>query len=334
MRNNSLADGIRQRHRCLSPSLDERQLRLWAASEARSVGYGGISLVARITGLARSTIHAGVAELDAPVAGRIRRPGAGRKPHTQTQPTLLAALDMLVEPVSRGDPESSLRWTCKSLRQLAGELTRQGFAVSRGVVGALLREAGYSLQGNRKTVEGSQHPDRNAQFEFIAAAVTSARRRKQPAISVDTKKKELVGNYKNGGVEWCPKGRPTEVLVHDFPDAATGKAIPYGVYDLGANAGFVSVGTDHDTAAFAAATIGRWWWRMGRPLYPRATEVLVMADGGGSNASRSRLWKVELQKLADGLGLLQDHSRQSCSRLVLCFYFLYVLGLPPPGCDS
>ena len=298
------AEGIRLRHRSLSSSLDERQLRLWAASEAKAVGYGGITLVAEISGLARSTIHAGLAELESPWnSDRIRQPGAGRKRHTETQPDLLAALDALVEPVSRGDPESPLRWSCKSLRRLETELKRQGFEVSRRVVGELLREAGYSLQGNRKTVEGNQHPDRNAQFEFISAAVKSARRRKQPAISVDTKKKELVGNYKNSGVDWCPKGQPTEVRVHDFQDPALGKAIPYGVYDVGANAGFVSVGIDHDTAAFAAATIDRWWRRMGRPLYPKATELLVMADGGGSNASRSRLWKLELQKLADRLKL-------------------------------
>jgi len=295
-----LAEGIRLRHTSLSPSLDERQPRLWAASEAKAAGYGGISLVARIGGLARSTIHIGLAELDAWLpTGRIRKAGAGRKRHIETQPELLATLDALVEPMSRGDPESPLRWSCKSTRRLQAELKRQGFAVSHRVVGDLLREAEYSLQGNRKTLEGKQHPDRNAPFEFIAAAVKSARRRKQPAISVDTKKKELVGNFKNGGVDWCPAGRPTEVRVHDFPDAELGKAIPYGVYDLRANAGFVSVGIDHDTAAFAAATIRRWWWRMGRPLDPEASELLVTADGGGSNASRSRLWKVELQKLAD-----------------------------------
>jgi len=285
-----------------SPSLDERQLRLWAATEAKTAGYGGVSLVSRISGLARSTIHVGLAELaTGPTPGRIRKPGAGRKRRTETQPALLAALDMLVEPASRGDPDSPLRWSCKSLRRLEAELKHHGFAVSRRVVGDLLREAGYSLQGNRKTVEGTQHPDRNAQFEFIAAAVKSAQRRKQPVISVDTKKKELVGNFKNGGVDWRPVGQPTEVLVHDFPDDAVGKAIPYGVYDLRANAGFVSVGIDHDTAAFATATIRRWWWQMGRPLYPQATELMVTADGGGSNASRSRRWKVELQKLADQL---------------------------------
>ncbi len=301
MRNPAFAEGIRQRPRSLSPSLDERQLRLWAAREAKAAGYGGISLVARISGLSRPTIHAGLAELDEapPVPCRVRRKGAGRKRHTETQPELLAALDALMEPLSRGDPESPRRWTCKSLRRLEAELKRQGFAVSHRVVGDLLREAEYSLQGNRKTVEGNRHPDRNAQFEFIAAAVKSARRRKQPAISVDTKKKELVGNYKNAGDDWCPVGRPTEVRVHDFQDAGLGKAIPYGVYDQRANAGFVSVGIDHDTAAFAATTIRRWWWRMGRPLDPEATERLVTADGGGSDASRSRLWKVELQKMAD-----------------------------------
>ena len=304
MRNSALAEGIRQRHRSLSPSLDERQLRLWAASEAKAAGYGGISLVARISGLARSTIHVGLVELDSGrTTDRIRRAGAGRKRHTQTQPELLAALDALVEPWARGDPESPLRWTCKSLRRLQAELKSQGFEVSHRVVGDLLREAEYSLQGNRKTVEGKQHPDRNAQFEFIAAAVKSAHRRRQPAISVDTKKKELVGNFKNAGVDWCPAGQPTKVRVHDFQDEELGKAIPYGVCDLRANAGFVSVGIDHDTAAFAAATIRRWWWRMGRPLYPEASELLVTADGGGSNASRSRLWKVELQKLADDIRL-------------------------------
>ena len=300
MKTKDHAVGIRQRYELLSPTWDERQRRLWAAGEAKVVGYGGISLVAAQTGISRRAIHAGLKELSSATAtDRIRKAGAGRKRHTETQPELLAALDALVEPLARGDPESPLRWSCKSLRRLQAELKSQGFEVSHRVVGDLLREAEYSLQGNRKTVEGKQHPDRNAQFEFIAAAVKSAHRRKQPAISVDTKKKELVGNYKNAGVDWCPSGRPTEVRVHDFQDEELGKAIPYGVYDLRANAGFVSVGIDHDTAAFAAATIRRWWWRMGRPLYPGATELLVTADGGGSNASRSRLWKVELQKLAD-----------------------------------
>ena len=303
MKTTDNAEGIRQRYELLSPTWDERQRRLWAAGEAKVVGYGGISLVSSETGISRRAIHAGLKELSSATAtDRIRKAGAGRKRHTETQPELLAALDALVEPFARGDPESPLRWTCKSLRRLRAELKRQGFQVSHRVVGDLLREAEYSLQGNRNTVEGNQHPDRNAQFEFIAATVKSAQRRKQPAISVDPKKKELVGNYKNGGVDWCPVGQPTEVQVHDFPDAELGKAIPYGVYDLRANAGFVSVGIDHDTAAFATATIRRWWWRMGRPLYPEARELLVTADGGGSNASRSRLWKVELQKLADDIG--------------------------------
>ena len=304
MGNPTLAEGIRQRHRSLSPSLDEWQRRRWAAAEAKAFGYGGVSLVARISGLARSTIRIGLDELDSPgPTDRIRKSGGGRKGYSETQPGLLAALDGLVEPVSRGDPESPLRWSCKSTRSLAAELRSQGYRVSHQRVAELLREAGYSLQGNRKAVEGNQHPDRNAQFEFIAAAVKSARRRKQPAISVDAKKKELVGNFKNTGVDWRPVGCPVEVRVHDFQDPALGKAIPYGVYDLGANAGFVGVGTDHGTAAFAAETIRRWWWRMGRPRYSEARELLVTADGGGSNASRSRLWKMELQKLADRLKL-------------------------------
>ena len=301
MRNSNLAEGIRQRHRSLSPWLDERQLRLWAASEAKAAGYGGISLVARISGLSRPTIHAGLTELDGEsmATDRIRKPGAGRKPHRETQPELLVALDMLVEPSSRGDPESPLRWTCKSLRNLQTELEGQGFEVSHRVVGDLLREAGYSLQANCKTLEGNQHPDRNAQFAFIAAAVQSAQRRHQPVISVDTKKKELVGNYKNPGRNWEAKGQPVCVKVHDFPDKTLGKAIPYGVYDLRANAAFVSVGIDHDTSAFATAAIHRWWQRMGRSLYPETRELLITADGGGSNGVRCRLWKVALQKLAD-----------------------------------
>ena len=305
MRNDTQAEGIRQRHTSLSPSLDERQLRLWAASEAKAIGYGGISLVSRISGLARSTIHTGLAELDAEVmTDRVRKVGAGRKRHTATQPDLLAALDRLVEPASRGDPESSLRWTIKSTRRLATELQHQGFQVSHQRVAGLLHELGYSLQANRKTVEGNQHPDRNAQFEFIAAAVKRQQRRGQPVISVDTKKKELVGNYRNSGDVWCPKGEPIEVEVHDFADKLLGKAIPYGVYDLSENTGWVSIGVDHDTSAFATATISRWWRCMGQPCYPKARELLITADGGGSNASRSRLWQIELQKLSDTLGLM------------------------------
>jgi hypothetical protein len=304
MRTDARADGIRHRFELLSPIWDERQRRLWAASEAQAVGYGGVSLVARITGVSRPTIHAGIRDLAEGLTGdRVRRPGAGPRRRTATQPGLLAALDALVEPASRGDPGAPLRWTCKSLRWLAAELGGQGFAVSHRVVGDLLREAGYSLQANRKTVEGNQHPDRNAQFEYIAARVGRHRRRGLPVISVDTKKKELVGNFKNAGAGWRPKGCPIAVRVHDFADPVLGKAIPYGVYDVVANAGWVSVGVDHDTAAFAVATIGRWWRAMGRPRYPTATELLVTADGGGSNGSRSRLWKVELQRLADDTGL-------------------------------
>jgi hypothetical protein len=304
MRRDTLAEGIRQRHSALASTWDERQRRLWAASEANAIGYGGVSLVARVTGISRRAIHDSLKELPAAFQERrIRRPGGGRKSHVHTQPDLLAALDVLVEPASRGDPESPLRWTCKSTRRLAAELRAQGYRVSRRLVGDLLREAGYSLQANRKTIEGLQHPDRNAQFEFIAATVKRQQRRGQPVISVDAKKKELVGNYRNTGPDWRPRGCPTEVRVHDFQDARLGKAIPYGVYDLTANAGWVSIGVDHDTAAFAAATIQRWWWFMGRRRYPQAGELLITADGGGSNASRSRLWKVELQKLADATGL-------------------------------
>jgi Rhodopirellula transposase DDE domain len=304
MRNDVYAEGIRQRFDLLSPTWNERQRRLWAASEARAIGYGGVSLVSRVTGISRPTIHAGLTELPAVAAEpRIRRAGAGRKSHTEVQPDLLAALDLLVEPASRGDPESPLRWTVKSTRRLAEELTGQGYRVSHQLVAELLRDAGYSLQANRKTIEGSQHPDRNGQFDFIAVAVKRQQRRNQPVISVDTKKKELVGNYRNSGPDWRPRGCPTSVRVHDFQDKTLGKAIPYGVYDLTANAGWVSIGVDHDTAAFATATIQRWWWFMGRPRYPQATELLITADGGGSNASRSRLWKVELQKLADSIGL-------------------------------
>jgi transposase len=239
----------------------------------------------------------------ASIAHRVRRAGAGPKALTAKQPGLLAALDALVEPTSRGDPESPLRWTCKSVRRLAAELQRQGYTIGRQKVAELLKELGYSLQGNRKTREGNQHPDRNAQFEYIAGQVRRFQNRAQPVISVDTKKKELVGNFKNVGKEWCRQGKPAEVNVHDFMDKKLGKAIPYGVYDLTANAGWVSVGTDHDTADFAVATIRRWWHKMGRSLYPWATALLVTADGGGSNSFRNRRWKVALQRLANELKL-------------------------------
>ena len=300
---------IRRKYRALRPEMDERMRRQWAAAEARDQGWGGVSAVARATGLSRTTITAGLAELKLPArrrsveASRVRRPGAGRPSLTLTDPKLLTALEKLIEPVTRGDPESPLRWTCKSTRRLAEELTNQRHPVSSRTVAGLLHEAGYSLQANRKTREGSSHPDRNAQFQYINRQVRSFQNQSQPAISVDTKKKELVGDFKNGGREWRPKGKPAEVRVHDFQDPMLGKAIPYGVYDMVNNQGWVSVGIDHDTAQFAANSIRRWWNRMGRHRFPRASKLLITADGGGSNSSRSRLWKVSLQKLADDLDL-------------------------------
>jgi Rhodopirellula transposase DDE domain len=300
---------IRRKYQMLLPEMDERLRRQWAAAEARELGWGGISLVARATGLSRPTITAGMRELDQPdarratEAGRVRRPGGGRRPLTATDPGLLAALEALLEPVTRGDPESPLRWTCKSTRRLAEELTRQDHPVGPRTVAALLHAAGYSLQANRKTREGSRHPDRNAQFEFINASVARFVLADQPAISVDTKKKELVGDFKNGGRQWRRAGDPEEVRVHDFLDQTLGKAIPYGIYDMVNNQGWVSVGIDHDTARFATNSIRRWWYEMGQDRFPRAGELLVTADGGGSNGTRNRLWKVSLQDLADELGL-------------------------------
>jgi hypothetical protein len=273
------------------------------------LGWGGVSIVATATGMSRMTIRAGMRELDLPIrqreaeALRVRRPGGGRRPLTESDPELLAALEVLIEPTTRGDPESPLRWTCKSTRRLAQELTRQKHAASPSTVARLLHAAGYSLQANRKTTEGESHPDRNAQFEYINAQVERFLQRGQPAISVDTKKKELVGDFKNGGREWRPQGDPEKVRVHDFQDRDLGKAIPYGVYDLLNNQGWVSVGIDHDTAEFAVASIRRWWRQMGQRRFPQARELLITADGGGSNGSRSRLWKVSLQKLADELEL-------------------------------
>ena len=303
---------IERRFRRLEPELNERTRRMWAASEALELGHGGISAVARATGLAYGSIRAGIAELKAPGrrqaqglsgAGRIRRPGAGRKPSTQKDAQLLPALLALVEPGARGDPQSPLQWTIKSTRVLARELTRQQHSVSHATVAALLEQAEFSLQGNRKTREGGLHPDRNAQFEHINAKVRDFLQRDQPAISVDTKKKELIGDFKNAGREYRPKGQPETVRVHDFLDKELGKAIPYGVYDLCHNQGWVSVGIDHDTAHFAANTIARWWKEMGAERFPKATALLIMADGGGSNSSRNRLWKVALQGLADKLAL-------------------------------
>ena len=291
----------------LGPVLDERTRRAVAAAEARALGYGGVSLVARVTGLARSTLRRGIVELEAPEvaapADRVRRRGGGRKRLAVRDRTLLADLEVLVDPVTRGDPESPLRWTSKSLVKLAGALRERGHRISGRVVGEVLKGLGYSLQGTRKTVEGADHPDRDAQFEHINTQAQAFQQRGQPVISVDTKKKELVGAFKNGGREWQPQGQPEAVNVHDFPSQAVGRAIPYGVYDLTHNEGWVSVGTDHDTAEFAVETIRRWWRHMGAPAYVGATEVLVTADGGGSNSSRSRLWKVALQRFADESGL-------------------------------
>ena len=294
----------------LGPGLDERTRRVVAAAEARALGRGGVTLVGQVTGLARSTLRRGIDELEAPdtaaPAARVRRPGGGRKPLTAHDPTLLRDLEALVDPVTRGDPESPLRWTSKSLAKLAGALQAQGHRISGRVVGELLKGVGYSLQATRKTTEGAAHPDRDAQFEHINAQAQSFQARGQPVVSVDTKKKELVGDFKNGGREWQPHGAPEAVRVHDFPSQAVGRAIPYGVYDVGANVGWVSVGTDHDTAAFAVETIRRWWHQMGGPTYRGATDLLITADGGdggGSNSSRSRLWKVALQRFADESGL-------------------------------
>ncbi len=283
--------------------------RQWAAAEARDLGWGGVTAVARATGLSRVTITAGLRELRQPAkqrtveATRVRRPGGGRRALTVSDPAVLAALEALIEPMTRGDPESPLRWTCKSTRRLADELTRQDHPVGARTVATLLRQAGYSLQANRKTREGSSHPDRNAQFEYINTLVRRFQNRGQPAVSVDTKKKELVGDFKNAGRTWQLKGQPEDVRVHDFRDPTLGKVIPYGVYDLANNQGWVSVGIDHDTAQFATTSIRRWWTQMGRHRFPRASALLITADGGGSNSPRSRLWRVSLQKLADALAL-------------------------------
>jgi len=293
---------IRQRFSRLEAWLDERSRRLWAAAESAAHGRGGISLVARASGVSRRAIAVGLAELrkkpDRAEGTRlpVRQKGGGRKKTSVKDPNLLRDLEKLLEPVTRGDPQSPLRWTCKSVRNLADELRARGHEVSHMLVAELLHEQKYSLQANRKTKEGSSHPDRNAQFEHINAKATEFLKSSQPAISVDTKKKEQVGDYKNGGREWRPKGRPELVQVHDFGKQ---KDVPYGVYDLGQNAGWVSVGTDHDTSAFAVESIRRWWSMMGREAYPDARQLLITADSGGSNGSRVRLWKLELQKLAD-----------------------------------
>ena len=303
---------VRQKYEALAPLLHEKAQRRWAACEARALGRGGISLVAAATGLSRPTIHRGLAELNSspdalkdadPKRTRIRRTGGGRHRLSTSDLTLLKDLRDLVDPATRGDPMSPLLWTCKSTRHLAQALGTRGHDVSHQTVARLLTESGYNLQANRKSEAGKNHPDRNAQFEHINRKVRSFQRRGQPVVSVATKKKELVGNYKNPGPEWEPKGPPRRVKSKDFPDKELGKVAPYGVYDLTENEGWVNVGITHDTADFAVESIRRWWSRMGRQVYPEASELLVTADSGGSNASRSRLWKVCLQKLADELGL-------------------------------
>jgi hypothetical protein len=304
---------IQRRFRSLSPFLDERMRRLVAAAESAVIGYGGVSAVARETGVSRRAITEGIKELSQrkrarkipPVQSRVRRKGAGRKRTAEKDPSLLEDLDRLVDPASRGDPESPLRWTCKSVRRLAEELQREGHAVSYQTVAELLHEMDYSLQANQKTLEGSQHADRDEQFEYINRKAQRYLKQGDPVISVDTKKKELVGDFKNAGREWQAKAQPEPVRVHDFeirePDK--GKVAPYGVYDLGRNVGWVSVGVDHDTASFAVESIRRWWRWMGRPSYPKVKRLLITADSGGSNGARVRLWKWELQQLADETGL-------------------------------
>ena len=298
---------VRQRYKVLAGVADERVRRLMLAAESLAIGRGGQVAVARATGVSRAMIQRGIREvlqpeLQAP-KGRIRRPGGGRKAMVVIDPTLRDDLERLVEPTSRGDPESPLRWTCKSVRKLAAELTARGHQTSHRMVADLLHDLGYSLQANQKTLEGSQHPDRNAQFEYVNGAVQQQLWAGEPTISVDTKKRELIGPFKNGGRELRPKGEPEQVLTHDFIIRELGRVTPYGVYDVAQNEAWVSVGVDHDTAAFAVESIRRWWWSMGYAVYPKATRLLITADAGGSNGYRPRLWKLELQKLADETGL-------------------------------
>ena len=309
------AEALCSKYEMLSGQLDERSLRLCMASDAMALGRGGISLVARAARVSRTTIQAGLRELrERGSAGaskgvadrgkrRIRRPGGGRKPLTETDETLLEDLNRMLDPLTRGDPMSALRWTCKSTTQLAAELRKLGHAVSQATVWRLLDELGYSMRSNRQGREGSDHPDRNEQFEFINSSAREFLERGEPVLSVDTKKKELIGPFKNAGREWHKKGEPVEVNLHDFPDPALGKVIPYGVYDIARNEGWVSVGISQDTAQFAVEAVRRWWRQMGRHAYPNTSEILITADGGGSNGARVRLWKLELQRLADELGL-------------------------------
>jgi len=295
---------LAQKYTALKPHLDERSFRLCAATDSRAMGRGGTSMVSRASGLSRTTIYAGLKELDkGDVVEKTRRPGAGRKPLAETNPELVRALDGLVDPVTRGDPESPLRWTSKSTAKLAKELAAMGHAVSQRSVWNLLNSLGYSMQSNRKSNEGADHPDRDGQFQFISASVAGFIECGCPAISVDTKKKELVGPYKNGGAEWEPKGRPQHVNTYDFADKELGKVSPYGIYDIARNKGWVNVGISKDTAEFAVESIRRWWHSMGQGMYPDAEHLLITADGGGSNGSRVRLWKVKLQELANELNM-------------------------------
>jgi len=302
----SQEDIIREKYQLLAPELNERTLRLFAAAEAKYLGRGGISLVARAIEVSRDRISRGLKDFETEKKlepDRIRRPGGGRKKQVEENPALRKDLEQLISPYTRGDPESPLRWTCKSVRKLAEELNRKGHQVSHSSVASLLRDMNYSLQANRKTREGKQHLDRDAQFNYINQKARGQQRMGQPVISVDTKKKELVGDFANKGREWYPQGNPEKVRVHDFIDKELGKVAPYGVYDLTRNNGWVSVGIDHDTAAFAVSTIRQWWRKMGRPTYSKASHLLITADSGGSNGARNRLWKVELQKMANQTGL-------------------------------
>ena len=310
MRAQPAVEQIQAKYRSLSPLMDERMRRQWAAAESRAYGWGGVQAVSGAIHISPNTIRKGLAELtaqdshpDAVIDSRLRKPGGGRKRCSDSDAGLMETLEWLVEPLTRGDPCSPLRWTCKSTTNLADELSQMGHPVSPRTIGRMLNADGYSLQSNRKTKEGASHPDRNAQFELINTTVKQFQERGQPVISVDTKKKELVGPFKNGGREWQPVGEPEQVQVHDFMDKDLGKAIPYGVYDLSQNEGWVSVGIDHDTARFAVQAIHRWWKKMGSKRYRNAQQLLITADGGGSNGSRSRLWKVALQDLANGMGL-------------------------------
>jgi hypothetical protein len=298
--------GIARRFKVVGGILDERSRRLVAAAESAALGRGGVSAVSRATGISRQVIRQGMAELSEAAVhppGRVRRAGGGRKKTVAQDPSLLRDLELLVEPVTRGDPESPLRWTCKSLRKLAEELQRMGHRTSHQLVGRMLHDLGYSLQANSKTLEGTSHPDRNAQFEYLNRRVKRQIQQRQPVISVDTKKKELVGDFRNNGRELRRKGDPEKVRVHDFIIPELGRANPYGIYDIAQNTGWVSAGVDHDTAAFAVQSIRRWWNSMGQAVYPQATRLLITADSGGSNGARVRLWKVELKKLADETGL-------------------------------